>query len=245
MSSTSLSKITVGVAGTAGTGSLGFSGFALARVVEAHGVSGGVWAAAAVLALVSLLTGTLGMVLGYRIRRFELESAQKLQMARLDMHRTVLEKAAGEPASAESYRELIIADALHLSVEQNGAHLADKTHQRLYGSGPADKLSLGRGSFRPGHVTDSGSRNTSWLSAATGEAGRRSTKGVEHAQTVRRDGAGRRRRSRGPAWMTAPCPCPCPGFLPGRSPLLCRGNASTSTLARLNLSSYTRPRCRS
>jgi hypothetical protein len=148
--STIFGKITAGIAGTTGVGSAGLSGFAVFRLASTHSVPGGVWAAAAAMAAASLLTGLLGMVLTYRVKKLELQSALELQKARLDMHRTLLEKAAGEPGSASSYRELIIADALHLSVEQNGAQLTDKAHQHLYGQGrpgaePAGELPAGRG----------------------------------------------------------------------------------------------------
>ena len=36
------------------------------------------------------------------------------------MYRVPIEKSAGEPGSATDYRDLILADALHLAVEQNG-----------------------------------------------------------------------------------------------------------------------------
>lgn len=149
MSSTSLGKIAVGIAGTTGTSGLGVTGFAVLRMTSAHAVPGGVWAALATLGVATALAGPLGLILEYRLRKLDLEergkeaqSAADLQNARLEMHRIVLEKAAGEPGSAQSYRELILADALHLSVEQNGARLADRTHMHLYGPqatpGPPD-----------------------------------------------------------------------------------------------------------
>lgn len=150
MSSTSLGKFAVGIAGTTGTSGLGVTGFAVLRMTSVHAVpGGGVWAALATLGAATALVGPLGLILEYRLRKLDLEergkeaqSAADLQKARLEMHRVVLEKAAGEPGSAQSYRELIIADALHLSVEQNGVRLADRTHVHLYGpqatSGPPD-----------------------------------------------------------------------------------------------------------
>jgi hypothetical protein len=113
----------------------GLSGFAVFRMASAHAVPGGVWATAVALAVVTALTGCLGLVLEYRIRKLELQSSTDLRKARLDMHRTLLEKAAGEPGSAQNYRDLILADALYLSVKQNGAQLTDKAHQHLYGQG--------------------------------------------------------------------------------------------------------------
>ena len=40
----------------------------------------------------------------------------------------ILEKAIGEPGSMAVYRELIITDALHLSVEQSGVQSAGHMH---------------------------------------------------------------------------------------------------------------------
>ena len=49
------------------------------------------------------------------------------------MYRVLVEKSAGEPGSAADYRDLILADALHLAVEQNSVRPADRTHGQLYG----------------------------------------------------------------------------------------------------------------
>lgn len=140
VSSTSLGKIAVAIAGTTGTSGLGVTGFAVLRMTSAHAVPGGAWAALATLGAATALVSSLGLILEYRLRKLDLEergkeaqSAADLQKARLEMHRVVMEKAAGEPGSAQSYRELIIADALHLSVEQNRVRLADRTHAHLYG----------------------------------------------------------------------------------------------------------------
>ena len=149
MSSTSLGKIAAGIAGTTGTSGLGVAGFAVLRMTSARAVPGGAWAALVTLGAATALVSSLGLILEYRLtkrgleeRAREAQSAADLQKARLEIHRVVLEKAAGEPGSAQSYRELIIADALHLSVEQNGVRLADRAHVHLYGPqatpGPPD-----------------------------------------------------------------------------------------------------------
>jgi hypothetical protein len=136
-----LGKIVAGIAGTAGTGSVGISGFVLFRLASAHVVLGGAWAAAAAVALpaAAVLAGCLALVLQYRLRKLELRADADQKKQRLDVHGTLLEKAAGEPANAQSYRDLIIAEALYLSVEQNGAQLTDKAHQHLYGHGPTGR----------------------------------------------------------------------------------------------------------
>jgi len=79
-------------------------------------------------------------VLDYRRARLEIaaraaetRSRAELDAARLAMYRTLVEKSAGEPASKAQYRELFLADALHLAVEQ-GVKPADRTHGRLYGT---------------------------------------------------------------------------------------------------------------
>ena len=140
MSSTTIGKIAAGIAGATGTSSLGISAFAVFRVTSAHAVPGMMWASLVALGTATVLVSCLGLALEYRLKKLgveerskEAQSAAELQKVRLEIHRTVMEKAAGEPGSAQSYRELIIADALHLSVEQSGARLAGRTHEHLYG----------------------------------------------------------------------------------------------------------------
>jgi hypothetical protein len=137
-----VASITLGkiAAGTTGTSGLGLTAFAVLRMTSAHTVPGGVWAALVALGAATALVSSLGLFLEYRLKKRDVEAREReaqsdadLRKARLEIHRVVLEKAAGEPGSAQSYRELIIADALHLSVEQNGARLADRTHAHLYG----------------------------------------------------------------------------------------------------------------
>lgn len=141
MAATTPGKIAAGIAGTTGTSGLGVMGFAVFRMASAHPVPGGMWAAAVTLVSVTAVVSSLGLILDYQLRKLDIQAqsneahtAAELQRTRLETYRTVVEKAAGEPESALSYRELIIADALHLSVEQNGARLADRTHAHLYGS---------------------------------------------------------------------------------------------------------------
>jgi hypothetical protein len=138
--STTSGKIAVGIAGATGTSGLGVTAFGILRISSAHPVPTGLWVALAILIATTALISSLGLIFEYKLKKLgveaqgrEAQSAADLQKARLEMHRTVLEKAAGEPESAQSYRELIIADALHLSVEQNGARVADRTHAQLYG----------------------------------------------------------------------------------------------------------------
>jgi hypothetical protein len=150
--STTLGKIAAGIAGTTGTSSLGISAFAVFRMTSAHVVPGGVWVALVALGAATVVVSSLGLVLEYMLKKLEVETRdkeaerdQELKRTRLEMHKTVLEKAAGEPGSAASYRELIIADALHLAVEQNGAQPADLTHGHLYGRRPPGLGALGIG----------------------------------------------------------------------------------------------------
>jgi hypothetical protein len=138
--STTLGKIAAGIAGATGTGSAGVSVFAVFRMSSAHDVPDGMWVALVALAAATGLVSSLGLILEYRLRKLDIEarskeaqSAAELRKAYQEIHRAVLEKAAGEPGSADSYREIILANALYLSVEQNGVQLADKTHQHLYG----------------------------------------------------------------------------------------------------------------
>ena len=133
-------KLLVGAAGTTGTGSLGVLAAALFRVTTARDVPAGMWITLTVLIGVTGTVTVLALVLEYKRKKLEIQSrdreaaaAANLKKRRLDGYLTVLEKSACEPGSAAAYRELIIADALHQAVEQNGTRPADRTHQHLYG----------------------------------------------------------------------------------------------------------------
>lgn len=135
-------KIAAGIAGTTGTGGLGIIGFAAFRMASAHAVPGGVWTLAVALLAATAVVSSLGLILDYKIKKLTIDSRNKdvqaaaeLQQMRLETYRVIMEKAAGEPESAPNYHKLIIADALHLSVEQNGERPADATHAELYRTG--------------------------------------------------------------------------------------------------------------
>jgi hypothetical protein len=135
-------RLAVGLAGTAGTGSLGLLVVTLTRVTAAPEVSAGMWAALTALVITTAAVAALALVLEYRRKKLEIEAqvrekeaAAELQKIRLEKYLGMLEKAASEPGSAEAYRQLMIADALHQSVE-NGVRLADRTHEHLYGPSP-------------------------------------------------------------------------------------------------------------
>jgi hypothetical protein len=141
--STTLSKITAGLAGVTGTSSAGISVFAVLRMTQAHAVPPVAWIALVASAVTTVLLGGLGLVLEFKLRKLdavarhaEAQSEAELKKIRFEAHRVLLEKAAGEPQNAQSYRDLILADALYLSVEQNGTQPADKTHGQLYSTGP-------------------------------------------------------------------------------------------------------------
>jgi hypothetical protein len=137
----STGKIVAGIAGVAGTGSLGVTATGLIRAASAHDAPTAVWIVLAAVSAATVLVAGLSLILDYRRDRLEIaaraEEAQaqgEQKKARLEMYQTLVEKAAGEPTSAASYRDLILADALHLAVEQNGTPPADRTHGRLYGT---------------------------------------------------------------------------------------------------------------
>jgi hypothetical protein len=127
--SLSTGKVAVGIAGTTGTSGLGVIGVAAARLYSGHPVQDGLWAVSASLMLATALISCLSIILDYRLKKL----AAELRKERLATHRMMLEKAACEPSSAENYRKLILADALYLSVEQNGSQPVDRTHALLYG----------------------------------------------------------------------------------------------------------------
>jgi hypothetical protein len=130
--STTLGKVATGVAGTTGMGSVAVSAFAMLRMSQAHAVPGGMWASAVSTAAVAALVASLGIILEYRIRRLqvaarskEAESAAALKRTRLEVLRSITDKATENPEQAQNYRELIRASAAFLSVEQNGTPLAE------------------------------------------------------------------------------------------------------------------------
>ena len=129
MPSVSTGKVVVGIARATGTTGLGIIGLAMVRLYSGHPVPDGLWAVSAWLVVATALISCLGVFLDYRLKKF----AAELQKERLVTHRIMVEKAACEPGSAENYRKLILADALYLSVEQNGSQPIDRTHAQLYG----------------------------------------------------------------------------------------------------------------
>ena len=127
-----------GTAGATGSSSLGVTAFGILHAASAYKLPGGVWLALIAANLVTALVSSIALVLKYKINKMTIEARMKeaqsvaeLKKARQEIHRIVLEKAAGEPASASAYRELIIADAVHLSVEQGTPAPADRTHTLL------------------------------------------------------------------------------------------------------------------
>lgn len=98
------------------------------------------WVTLATLTAGSTLVTAVALILGYLRARLEIAASATesrtramLQMRRLEMYQDLVAKAAGESAGAARYRELIIADALHLAVEGGKVHPADRTHGYLYG----------------------------------------------------------------------------------------------------------------
>jgi hypothetical protein len=125
----------------AGAAAGGFSAVAVAaRAVAGHGLPPVAWATLIILVAGAAVVTGLSLVLDYRRACLEIgvgaaESAARaaLETSRLEIYRNLVGRAAGEPASAASYRGLILADALHMAVEKDKVHPADRTHQHLYG----------------------------------------------------------------------------------------------------------------
>jgi hypothetical protein len=135
--STTAGKIAAGAAGITGTGSLGITMAAWARIASARTVPAGVWVGLALTAA-TLSLACLGLILDYRLAQLELatradeaRSQADQEKIRLETYKGLVEKAVGQPKSAASYRDLILADALHQAVG-NGLLPADQTHGQLY-----------------------------------------------------------------------------------------------------------------
>jgi hypothetical protein len=130
-------KLAAGIAGTAGAGSMGVLAEVLSRFAAARAVPPAMWAVLAGLVGATAVVAALALLLDYQRQKLEIQSSAELAKTRQAIYRPLLEKSAADPASAASYRELIIADALHLAVEQNGELPAGQTHHHLLGEGPA------------------------------------------------------------------------------------------------------------
>jgi hypothetical protein len=121
-------KVAAGIAGVTGTGTLGLTVATFTQVAGAHAVvPAGIWLVLA-LAVGAVMMAGLSLILNYRQKKLEIESGADLQKTRQEMYRILLEKSAGEPESAASYQALILADALHLTAEQNSVRPADRMH---------------------------------------------------------------------------------------------------------------------
>lgn len=140
MIATTRGKIAAAVAGLTGTGSLGVTAAALARLASASDVPTGIWVALVSLSAATVMVGALGLILDHlrtcqeiALQTMEARSRAARQGFRLAMYQALIQKSAEQPASAAWYRELIIADALHLAVEQGGVQPNDRTHGQLFG----------------------------------------------------------------------------------------------------------------
>lgn len=146
-------------AGKAVAGAAGGLGVvaAVARAAVSRGLPGGTWVAVVVLAAGITIVAGLALVLDYHRDRLEIaaraaesKARAELQLCRMEMYRDLVGKASGEPASSAGYRALILADALHMAVEEGKASPADRTHGSLYGLGSESGTSSGRLDVTPG-----------------------------------------------------------------------------------------------
>jgi hypothetical protein len=136
--STTLSKVTASIAGTAGAGGLGLCAFAGFRGTLEHAAPGAALPVLAAISAATALTSILRLILEYMLRKLDAEarssearSAAELKRARLEIHRSMLMKAEAETRGAHSYQDLIMANALYVSVEQNGAEVPESVHKNL------------------------------------------------------------------------------------------------------------------
>ncbi len=129
-SPTTLSKVAAAAATTTGASGLGLAAFAVLRLTPASGRPMAAWAELAALGAAAACVSLVRLVLDYRLKKLDAQLRQRaqqaaadLQLTRLQLHRMVLEQAAAQPQLAAAYRELIIANATYLAVEQNGEPL--------------------------------------------------------------------------------------------------------------------------
>jgi hypothetical protein len=137
VSSITPGKIAAGITGMIGTGSLGITVTGITRIASAHAAPTEIWAALAWLSTTTAAVAGLGMVLDHARAKLEIEARAgavrlraDLEKARLAVYRALVEKSADAAGDAASYRELILADALHLAVELSKVQLESRTDGR-------------------------------------------------------------------------------------------------------------------
>jgi hypothetical protein len=130
VSSMTAGKFATGIAGMTGTGSLGITAAVLTRIASAQAVPTGIWAVLAWLSMTTVAVVGLSLVLDYKRAKLEIEacagvvrSRVDLESARLAVYRGLVERSVEAAGTAASYRALVLADALHLAVEQNDVRL--------------------------------------------------------------------------------------------------------------------------
>jgi hypothetical protein len=133
-------KLAAGVAGTAGAGSMGALVEALIRITALHTVSAAAWVMMATLIVVPALMASLALIMGYRLRKLEIESGAGLAKARQEMYRVLLEKSAASAASSADHQKLINTDTQHLLAERNATRLNRRTDGHLCSLEPPEAV---------------------------------------------------------------------------------------------------------
>lgn len=136
---TTAGKFTAGIAGMTGAGSLGLTTTVVARIASVHAIPAEIWAVLALLSVTTAVVAGLGLVLDYECAKLALDVQAGTARLRADLerdrmaaYRGLVEKSTDAAGDVSSFRDLLLADALHLAVEQNGVRPTDRTHGRLY-----------------------------------------------------------------------------------------------------------------
>jgi hypothetical protein len=154
-------KVVAGTAGIVGTSGVGVMVAAVTRAASAQVAPAGMWAVMTSLVASAVAVAGLALVLDYRRSRLQIVARQEEARSRMDLARertmaylALVEKSVGDPGSAPRYRALILADALHLAVEQNGVRLADLMYGQLNSMGGTEGYAwVGvPGHVAPGHA---------------------------------------------------------------------------------------------
>jgi hypothetical protein len=91
-------KLAAGIAGTAGAGSMGVLAEALGRFAAARAVPAAMWAVMAALMGATAALGALALLLDFRQKKLEIQSAAELEKGRRAMYRPLPERSAADPA---------------------------------------------------------------------------------------------------------------------------------------------------
>jgi hypothetical protein len=111
-----------------GTGSLGITVAALVQIASAHVLSTDIWVLLSGSSAATIGIAGIGLLLDYKRAKLEIDASvdtvrrqMDAERIRLVMYQALIQRSAEAAGSPAHYQDLILADALHLEAERNGA----------------------------------------------------------------------------------------------------------------------------